>query len=89
MSAGPSLCAEISAQSVLRPEAQRNRRDFKNTVQLEEGKNRGSRSMPGPYPHAGRDTAEIFGFELHGVSEGEKQPDAVQEIPRTEIQASQ
>ena len=26
--------------------------------------------MPGPYPHAGRDTAEIFSLELHGVSEG-------------------
>ena len=84
-----SICAEISAQSVLWAEAQRDWRDIKNTVQLEEGKNHRSGSMSRSYPHAGRDTAEIFGLELHGISEGKKQSDAVREIPGTEIQVSQ
>ena len=84
-----SICAEISAQSILWTETQRNRRDFKNTVQLEEGENCRGRGVPRSYPHAGRDTAEIFGLELYGVSEREKQPDAVREIPRAEIQVSQ
>ena len=26
--------------------------------------------MPGPYPHAGRDTAEIFGLEFYGYLKG-------------------
>ena len=64
-------------------------RDIKNTVQLEEGKNHRSGSMSRSYPHAGRDTAEIFGLELHGISEGKKQSDAVREIPGAEIQVSQ
>ena len=49
-----------------------NRRDFKNAVQLEKGENCRGRGLPRSYPHVGRDTAEIFGLEFHGVSEGKK-----------------
>lgn len=58
-------------------------------MQLEKGENRRGRGLPRSYPHVGRDTAEIFGLEFYGVSEGKKQPDAVREIPGAEIQVSQ
>ena len=49
-----SVCAEISAESVLRRKAARNRRDTENAVQLEKDTNHRGRSVPRPCPHAGR-----------------------------------
>lgn len=52
-----SICTEISAQGFLRTEEARNRGDFKNALQLEEGENHRSRSLPRSHPYAGGDTA--------------------------------
>ena len=49
------------------------------------GKDNRGRSVPGPYPYAGRDSAESGGVELHGVSEGEEQSDDLREVPGTAV----
>ena len=53
---------------------------------LEKGEYHRSRSMPGSYPYAGRNSAEVCGVEFHGILEREKQPDDLRKIPRAEIQ---
>ena len=47
----------------------------KNTVQLEEDKNRRGRSLPGPCAYVGRDTSKGGDIKLHGISQREKQSD--------------
>ena len=56
-------------------------KNLERTLQLEESENRRRRGVPRPYPHVGRDTAEIFGIKLHGISERKEQPDAECKIP--------
>ena len=58
-------------------------------MQLERDQDYRSRGMPGPHPHADRDTAKDSSSKFHGVGERKKQPDAVREIPGAEIQVSQ
>ena len=58
-------------------------------MQLEGDQDHRSGGVPGPHPHADQDTAEDSGGEFHGVSEGEKQPDAVREVSGAEIQISE
>ena len=40
------------------------------------GDNRGG-GVRGPHPHAGDDTAEAERVELHGLPEGQEQPDDI------------
>ena len=42
--------------------------------------------MPGPHPHADRDTAKDSSSKFHGVAERKKQPDAVREVPGAKIE---
>ena len=47
-----SVCAEISAQSMLWAEGKGGRRKPANSVQLKESENHRGRGMPGPHTHA-------------------------------------
>ena len=47
-----SVCAEISAQSMLWAEGKGGRRKPANSVQLKESENHRGRDMPGPHTHA-------------------------------------
>ena len=70
-----SVCTEVQKKSVLQRKKTGGRRNSKNTVQLEEDKNRRGRSLPGPCAYVGRDTSKGGDIKLHGISQREKQSD--------------
>ena len=53
------------------------RSDPAATVSVEGCRNRGSRSVRGPRPHAAGDTTEDGGIDLYGIPEGKEQPDDI------------
>ena len=55
-------------------------------MQLERDQDHRSGGMPGPHPHADRDTAKASSSKFHGIPERKEQPDAVREVPGAEIQ---
>ena len=80
------ICAKIQKESVLRREKKRNWKHSEDAVQLERDQDYRSRGMPGPHPHADRDTAKDSSSKFHGVAERKKQPDAVREVPGAKIE---
>ena len=69
------IAPKVSQKDVLWRETARDRRNIKNTVQLEEEKDSRSRGVPRPCAYVGRDTSESGGAQLHGILKREKQPD--------------
>ena len=53
-----SIRAEVQTKNVLRREQGEDRENTAGGVQIERGRNNRSRSMPGPYTHAGKHTAQ-------------------------------
>ena len=70
-----SVCSEVQKKSILQRKKTGGRRNSKNTVQLEEDKNRRGRSVPGSCTYVGRDTSKGGDIKLHGISQREKQSD--------------
>ena len=64
------ICAEISAQSILWREAQRDRENTETAMRMEKGENRRGRSMSRSCTYASRDTAQNLGFELRRILKG-------------------
>ena len=79
------VCTEISKESVFRAKEKGDRRDIKNTVQLEKGEDHRSRSVSRSYPHVGGDPTEVFCIKLYGIPEGKEQFDAVRKISGAKI----
>ena len=70
-----SICTEIPAKNILWRNASGNRENLARIVRMEGCNDYRSRSVPGPYPHAGRDSAENECGKLYGISQGKKQFD--------------
>jgi len=65
-----SICAKIQKESVLRREKKRNWKHSEDAVQLERDQDYRSRGMPGPHPHADRDTAKDSVSRFMGILKG-------------------
>lgn len=71
---------EIPQEGILQRKESGNRKSAATAARVEGSKNTGSGGMPGSYTHAGGDTAEDFGIELHGISEREEQHNAYEQF---------
>ena len=80
------VCAEISAQTVLRRKSKRDRRDFETAQWMERSKNSRSRSVPGSHPHAGGNPTENECGGIHRISQREKQFDDFSTTRESEVQ---
>ena len=67
-----SFCTEIPQTGNLQTNKSRCGADIGNAMQKERNRNHRSRMLPRSYPHAGKDTAEVFCIRNRGVFEGEK-----------------
>ena len=68
---------KVSAKSVLQRKARGCGKDSTAIVRMERCKDNRSRSMSRPRAYAGRNSAKDRSIKLHGVSQGEKQHNAV------------
>ena len=68
----PTFCTEIPQTGNLQTNKSRCGADIGNAMQKERNRNHRSRMLPRSYPHAGKDTAEVFCIRNRGVFEGEK-----------------
>lgn len=84
-----SVCTEISEEGIFWREAEGDRGNIEDIVQLETDKDYRGRNMPGPYTYAAGDTAKGGGIELYGVFEREKQLNDIRKISRTAVQVSE
>ena len=71
------VCAKVPQESILPREESSNRENTAAAMRMERGKNHRSGSVPQPYPSVCGDTAENLSVALYGVSEREKQHNAV------------
>ena len=68
-----SIRTEISEKNFLWRKARGNRENPERIMRMERRNDNRSRSVPGSYPHAGRDTAQDECIKLHGISQRKKQ----------------
>ena len=71
------VCAKVPQGSILPREESGNRENTAAAMRMERDKNHRSGSVPQPYPPVCGDTAENLSVALYGVSEREKQHNAV------------
>ena len=67
-----SICAEISQESILQREMERDRKIPLTVMRVEGSKDNRSRSVLRSYPSIRRDTAENVGIELYGLPQREE-----------------
>jgi len=80
------VCTEVPEKGILRRKENRGRKDPKEIVRMETGKDRGSRGVSGSCSHVGRDTAKGSGVEFCRIPEREKHADDIRDIPGVKIQ---
>ena len=79
------ICAEISAQSILWRETQRDRKNTEAAMRMEKGENCRGRSVSRPCAYAPRDTAQNLGFELRRILKGKKFANDLRTIPKSKV----
>ena len=72
-----SICAEISQESILQREMERDRKIPLTVMRVEGSKDNRSRSVLRSYPSIRRDTAEAIRIRIYGISEGKERCDDV------------
>ena len=83
------VCAEISQKSVLRRKAVGDRGNTSGIMPVEGRGDHRSRSMPRSYPYAVSDPAKDECLGIHGIPEGEEQPDDLPKMGKHEVQVQE
>ena len=80
------VCTKVSQESILQAKARRGGKNTADAVRMEESGDYRGRGVSGPYAYACGNPAQDKRIKLHGIFEGEEQPDDLRKIPRAEIQ---
>ena len=80
------VCTKVSQESILQTKARGGGENTADAVRMKESGNYRGRGVSGSCAYACGNPAQDKRIKLHGIFEGEEQPDDLRKIPRAEIQ---